>query len=94
MYKFQSLRVKTAAEKLLSGSDHPDASAVGKLIRKAGLDEIPQILNVIKGDMSLVGIRPLPTAYLNLYKSKVDETLFDTWYGCYRQNPGLTGGGQ
>src|SRR5690606_24659290 len=49
--------------------DHERLTKVGNLVRKTSLDEIPQLLNVIKGDMSLVGPRPLLVEYLPLYNS-------------------------
>ena len=54
-----------AKGKLLADSER--LSQFGKIIRKTSLDELPQLLNVIKGDMSLVGPRPLLVDYLPLY---------------------------
>lgn len=68
---FQIMKFKTMNDKIGIGgnllSDELRISPLGKVIRKTSLDEIPQLLNVLKGDMSLVGPRPLLPEYLPLY---------------------------
>src|SRR3546814_2668262 len=67
----------------------PDASrltAIGRFVRKISLDEIPQLLNVIKGDMSLIGPRPLLVEYLPLYNEKQKRR--------HEVRPGITGWAQ
>lgn len=66
--------------------DDKRLTAVGKFIRKTSLDELPQLLNVLKGDMSIVGPRPLLVEYLPLYDS-VQRRRHDVV-------PGITGWAQ
>ncbi len=66
--KFKTMTDKKDADgKLLP--DYLRITKAGRFIRSTSLDEIPQLLNVIKGDMSLIGPRPLLTSYLPLYNS-------------------------
>ncbi|MDR7871385.1 MAG: sugar transferase [Tissierellaceae bacterium] len=66
IYKFRTMRVETEkdGEKL---SDSERLTKVGKLLRKTSLDEIPQCINILKGEMSFIGPRPLPIRYLPYY---------------------------
>lgn len=64
-------------------SDAQRLTFLGKFIRKTSLDEIPQLLNVIKGDMSLIGPRPLLVEYLPLYTERQQRR--------HEVRPGITG---
>jgi lipopolysaccharide/colanic/teichoic acid biosynthesis glycosyltransferase len=70
---FKVIKFKTMNDRRgANGELLPDAdrlTAIGSFVRKTSLDEIPQLLNVIKGDMSLVGPRPLLVEYLPLYNA-------------------------
>ena len=64
--KFKTMNdLKNAGGELLPDSER--LTKIGKFVRKTSLDEIPQLINVIKGDMSLIGPRPLLPSYLPLY---------------------------
>jgi undecaprenyl phosphate N,N'-diacetylbacillosamine 1-phosphate transferase len=87
---FKVIKFKTMTdERDASGKLLPDAerlTKVGRFVRSTSLDEIPQLLNVIKGDMSLIGPRPLLVQYLPLYN--------DTQRRRHEVRPGITGWAQ
>lgn len=87
---FKVVKFKTMTdERDANGILLPDAdrlTKVGKLVRSTSLDEIPQLLNVIKGDMSLIGPRPLLVQYLPLYN--------ETQRRRHEVRPGITGWAQ
>lgn len=86
LYKFRSMRSDAPSE--LSTSEFVDAekyiTGIGRLMRKTSLDELPQLLNVVKGDMSLIGPRPL-------VKSEQEMHFLRSYYGVYQVRPGITG---
>lgn len=89
MYKLRSMRVNAPDIRNEDGStfnaeDDPRVTRIGRFIRKTSLDETPQLLNVLKGDMSLVGPRPdLPDMLETLYKPEYMPRL--------EVRPGVTG---
>jgi lipopolysaccharide/colanic/teichoic acid biosynthesis glycosyltransferase len=87
---FRVIKFKTMNDRKDSNgnllSDAERLTAVGKFVRKTSLDEIPQLLNVLKGDMSLVGPRPLLVDYLPLYN--------ETQARRHEVRPGITGWAQ
>ena len=87
---FRIIKFKTMNDrKDANGELLPDAdrlTAIGRFVRKTSLDELPQLLNVIKGDMSIVGPRPLLVEYLPLYNA--------TQARRHDVKPGITGWAQ
>ena len=83
--KFKTMHDKTDAEGNLL-SDAERLTRIGRFVRKTSLDEIPQLLNVLKGDMSLIGPRPLLVQYLPLYNAEQKKR--------HNVRPGITGWAQ
>lgn len=87
---FRLIKFKTMNDKKdANGNLFPDAerlTAIGKFIRKTSLDELPQLINVLKGDMSLIGPRPLLMEYLPLYSREQARR--------HEVRPGITGWAQ
>ena len=83
--KFKTMNDKVGADgKLLP--DDVRLTKAGAFVRRTSLDEIPQLINVLKGDMSLIGPRPLLTTYLHLYNEFQDRR--------HNVRPGITGWAQ
>jgi undecaprenyl phosphate N,N'-diacetylbacillosamine 1-phosphate transferase len=88
MYKFRSMMVNAPDIRLADGStyngeDDPRVTGIGKFLRKTSLDEAPQILNVLIGNMSLIGPRPDPPDWIDKYPEEIKVFL--------SVRPGITG---
>jgi len=83
IYKFRSM-VQEAPEKgaLISVANDSRITRVGNVLRKAKIDELPQLINVLIGEMSLVGPRPEVPKYVQLFRKDYEEIL--------RVHPGIT----
>lgn len=88
MYKFRSMKVNALDIRNEDGStfnsdNDPRVTRIGRLLRKTSIDELPQLLNVLKGDMSFVGPRPSPLGNKDLYPKE--------YFRKFDVKPGITG---
>lgn len=88
MYKFRSMKMNAPDIRNIDGTtfnskDDPRLTRIGKFIRKTSIDETPQLLNILKGDMSFIGPRPDLLDAKSIYKCDLSEKL-----SC---RPGITG---
>jgi lipopolysaccharide/colanic/teichoic acid biosynthesis glycosyltransferase len=95
---FNILKFRTIAKRAMSnncyGAFDPRASSTGQTLRQAGLDEIPQLYNVIRGTMSLVGPRPMTEEDIDYMEFAAPKT-FDEWHANYlASRPGIAGASQ
>ncbi|MBP3776476.1 MAG: exopolysaccharide biosynthesis polyprenyl glycosylphosphotransferase [Prevotella sp.] len=89
MLKFRSMHVNKDADKLQATKDDPRKYPFGNFMRKSNIDELPQFLNVLKGDMSFVGPRPHMLLHTEQYSQLIDKYMVRHFV-----KPGLTGWAQ
>lgn len=91
MYKFRSMVVQDAAKEAGAWTTKNDArvTGIGKIIRKTSVDELPQLFNVLKGDMSLVGPRPERPKFVEKFKEEIPRYMIK-----HQVRPGITGWAQ
>lgn len=89
MYKFRSMRINDNSSKAWTTHDDPRKTKFGKFIRKTSIDELPQLWNVLKGDMSFIGPRPEIPFYVNQFKDTIPLYMLK-----HLVRPGITGWAQ
>lgn len=88
MYKFRSMEVREEKNGWTTKND-PRVTTIGKIIRKLSIDELPQLYNVLCGDMSLVGPRPERPFYVEKFKEEIPRYMVK-----HQVRPGMTGWAQ
>jgi putative colanic acid biosynthesis UDP-glucose lipid carrier transferase len=91
IYKFRTMKVHAESSGRVTQATRrdPRVTRVGRFLRRTSLDELPQFINVLKGEMSVVGPRPHALEHDDLYKDLVNGYMFR-----YRIKPGITGWAQ
>lgn len=91
MYKFRSMEVQSKQEesKCWTVKNDPRVTTVGKFIRRTSIDELPQLFNVLKGDMSLVGPRPERPQFVEKFREEIPRYMVK-----HQVRPGMTGWAQ
>lgn len=91
MYKFRSMEQQSEEEekKAWTVRDDPRVTGIGKFMRRTSLDELPQLFNILKGDMSLVGPRPERPLFVERFREEIPRYMVK-----HQVRPGLTGWAQ
>lgn len=91
MYKFRTMIMQDeeAEKRAWTVKDDPRVTKIGKILRKTSLDELPQIVNILKGEMSIVGPRPERPFYVEKFKEEIPRYMVK-----HQVRPGLTGWAQ
>ncbi len=91
MYKFRSMVVQeeSSEKKKWTVRDDPRVTAIGRFMRKTSIDELPQLFNVLKGDMSLVGPRPERPYFVEKFQEEIPRYMIK-----HQVRPGMTGWAQ
>jgi lipopolysaccharide/colanic/teichoic acid biosynthesis glycosyltransferase len=82
LIKFRTMSVSKMGHHFIELGDKSRVTSIGRILRKSKLDELPQLINVLKGEMSIVGPRPEVPQFMNNYQDK--------WIIVQRLKPGLT----
>lgn len=86
MYKFRSMKIQLSKQELWTKPGDARVTLFGRFIRKCSIDELPQIYNVLKGDMSLVGPRPERPFFVERFKEEIPRYMIK-----HQVRPGMTG---
>lgn len=89
MLKFRSMRINAEENTAWSTDEDPRRTKIGAFLRKTSLDELPQLINVLKGDMSLVGPRPELPHFVEQFKETIPYYMVK-----HQVKPGMTGWAQ
>ena len=91
MYKFRTMKVQKAVaeEQAWTTKDDPRVTGVGRFLRRTSIDELPQLFNILKGDMSVVGPRPERPQFVEKFKEEIPRYMVK-----HQVRPGLTGWAQ
>ena len=89
MLKFRSMHVNKDADKVQATENDPRKYPFGNFMRKSNIDELPQFINVLRGDMSIVGPRPHMLAHTEMYSQLIDKYMVRHFV-----RPGITGWAQ
>ena len=88
-YKFRSMKVNRDADTVQATKDDPRKTKFGNFLRKSSIDELPQFINVLKGDMSVVGPRPHMLKHTEEYSALINKYMVRHFI-----KPGITGWAQ
>ena len=91
MYKFRSMEIQKESEekKAWTVKNDPRVTGIGKFMRHTSLDELPQLFNILKGEMSLVGPRPERPFFVEKFREEIPRYMVK-----HQVRPGLTGWAQ
>ena len=91
MYKFRSMAVQDINDEKADWTtkNDPRVTGIGKIMRKTSIDELPQLFNVLKGDMSLVGPRPERPQFVEKFREEIPRYMVK-----HQVRPGMTGWAQ
>ena len=91
MYKFRSMEVQSDADekKGWTVKNDPRVTKVGRILRSTSIDELPQLFNVLKGDMSMIGPRPERPLFVEKFREEIPRYMIK-----HQVRPGITGWAQ